>query len=153
MTLASAFQDHQYNVLLIDFSAQGTSGGRSSLGFREISELRAAMNAVADRGDVDAGHFGVWGVNVRAYVALLRQAPIPECAQSLRNLRIINQKTWSACWSTAWALGRSLWFWNGENGIRLDESVLPERAAFEDAPAKFHWSRAAISGFHLKMRL
>jgi alpha-beta hydrolase superfamily lysophospholipase len=70
LTLASALQDHQYNVFLFDFSAQGTSGGRSTLGFREVAELRAAMDAVANRGDVDADRFGVWGVNVGAYVAL-----------------------------------------------------------------------------------
>jgi pimeloyl-ACP methyl ester carboxylesterase len=70
VTLASALQDHQYNVLLFDFSAHGSSGGRTSLGFSEVSELRAAMNAVAKRGDVDAGRFGLWGENLGGYVAL-----------------------------------------------------------------------------------
>ena len=70
LTLASALQDHQYNVLLIDFSAQGSSGGRSTLGFQEVAELRAAMDAVANRGDVDADHFGLWGANLGAYIAL-----------------------------------------------------------------------------------
>src|ERR1700730_8839384 len=69
LTLASALQDHQYNVLLFDFSAQGSSGGRTTLGFREVSELRAAMDAVANRGDVDPNRFGLWGVNLGAYVA------------------------------------------------------------------------------------
>ncbi|MBZ5645290.1 MAG: alpha/beta hydrolase [Acidobacteriia bacterium] len=77
LTLASALQDHQYNVLLIDFSGQGTSGGRSTLGFQEVGELRAAMDAVADRGDVDAQHFGVWGANLGAYVALSEAARDP----------------------------------------------------------------------------
>ena len=70
LTLASALQDHQYNVFLFDFSAHGSSGGRSTLGFREVAELRAAMDAVANRGDVDANRFGLWGVNLGAYVAL-----------------------------------------------------------------------------------
>jgi pimeloyl-ACP methyl ester carboxylesterase len=70
VTLASALQDHQYNVFLFDFSAQGSSLGRSTLGFREVAELRAAMNAVANRGDVDTNQFGLWGVNLGAYVAL-----------------------------------------------------------------------------------
>jgi|SRR5579872_168676 len=70
VTLASALQDHQYNVLLFDFSAQGSSGGRSTLGFREVKELRAAMDAVANRGDVDPNRFGLWGVNLGAYTAL-----------------------------------------------------------------------------------
>src|SRR5882762_7731794 len=70
LTLSSALQDHQYNVLLFDFSAQGSSGGRTTLGFREVRELRAAMDAVANRGDVDADRFGLWGVNLGAYAAL-----------------------------------------------------------------------------------
>jgi pimeloyl-ACP methyl ester carboxylesterase len=70
LTLASALQDHQYNVLQFDFSAQGSSGGRTTLGFREVAELRAVMNAVSARGDVDPDRFGVWGVNLGAYVAL-----------------------------------------------------------------------------------
>src|SRR6202140_920050 len=70
LTLASALQDQQYNVLVFDFSAHGTSGGRSTLGLQEVGELRAAMDAVANRGDVDANRFGLWGVNLGAYVAL-----------------------------------------------------------------------------------
>jgi len=70
LTLASALQDHQYNVMLIDFSGQGSSAGQSTLGFKEVGELRAAIDAVANRGDVDAEHFGLWGANIGAYVAL-----------------------------------------------------------------------------------
>ncbi len=70
LTLVSALQDQQYNVLVFDFSAHGTSGGRSTLGLQEVGELRAAMDAVANRGDVDANRFGLWGVNLGAYVAL-----------------------------------------------------------------------------------
>jgi pimeloyl-ACP methyl ester carboxylesterase len=77
LTLASALQDHQYNVLLFDFSAQGSNGGRSTLGFQEVAELRAAMDAVASRGDVDAEHFGLWGANMGAYVALSEAASDP----------------------------------------------------------------------------
>jgi hypothetical protein len=74
LTLASALQDQQYNVLVFDFTAQGTSGGRSTLGFQEVNELRSAMDAVANRGDVDAKRFGLWGVNLGAYVALAEAA-------------------------------------------------------------------------------
>src|SRR6202790_4383545 len=70
LTLASGPQDQQYNVFLIDVSAPGSSGGRTTLGFREVSELRAAVDAVANRGDVDANRFGAWGVNLGAYVPL-----------------------------------------------------------------------------------
>jgi pimeloyl-ACP methyl ester carboxylesterase len=74
LTLASALQDQQYNVLAFDFSAHGTAGGRSTLGFQEVTELRAAMDAVANRGDVDVNRFGLWGVNLGAYVALTEAA-------------------------------------------------------------------------------
>ncbi len=70
LTLASALQDQQYNVFIFDFSAHGSAGGRSTLGLQEVAELRAAMDAVANRGDVDANRFGLWGVNLGAYVAL-----------------------------------------------------------------------------------
>src|SRR5271169_5127581 len=70
LTLASALQDQQYNVLVFDFSAHGSAGGRSTLGLQEVAELRTAMDAVANRGDVDANRFGLWGVNLGAYVAL-----------------------------------------------------------------------------------
>jgi len=77
LTLASALQDQQYNVLVFDFSGHGSSGGRSTLGFQEVAELRAAMNAVANRGDVDVNRFGLWGVNLGAYVALAEATSDP----------------------------------------------------------------------------
>jgi pimeloyl-ACP methyl ester carboxylesterase len=70
LTLASALQDHQYNVLVFDFSGHGSNVGRTTLGYQEVAELRAVIDAVANRGDVDSNRFGVWGVNLGAYVAL-----------------------------------------------------------------------------------
>jgi alpha-beta hydrolase superfamily lysophospholipase len=70
LTMASALQEQQYNILVFDFSAHGSSGGRSTLGLQEVAELRAAIDAVANRGDVDVNRFGLWGVNLGAYVAL-----------------------------------------------------------------------------------
>jgi len=70
LTLASSLQDQQYNVMVFDFSGHGSATGQSTLGFREVAELRAAIDAVANRGDVDANHFGLWGVDMGAYVAL-----------------------------------------------------------------------------------
>jgi pimeloyl-ACP methyl ester carboxylesterase len=70
LTLASALQDHQYNVFLFDFSAQGSSDGKSTLGYREVAELRSVIDAIAQRGDVDASRFGVWGMNLGGYAAL-----------------------------------------------------------------------------------
>lgn len=70
LTLVSALQDHQYNVFLFDFAAHGTNGGTTSFGYKETGELRAAIDEVAKRDDVDPAGFGVWGYNLGAYVAL-----------------------------------------------------------------------------------
>lgn len=70
LMLLSALQDHQYNVFVFDFAAHGKSEGITSLGFREAGELRAAVNALAQRNDVDPSRFGVWGYNAGAHTAL-----------------------------------------------------------------------------------
>ncbi|MGO9640836.1 MAG: hypothetical protein ACLP1Y_05980 [Candidatus Acidiferrales bacterium] len=69
LTLATALQDQQFNVFLFDFSA-GSSNLKSTLGYREVLEVRAAVEAVAQRNDVDPGRFGLWGTNVGAYAAI-----------------------------------------------------------------------------------
>jgi pimeloyl-ACP methyl ester carboxylesterase len=73
LTLVSALQDHQYNVFVFDFVGHGANPGSTSFGYREVPELKAAMDIIAQRSDVDADSFGVWGHDMGAYVAL-RQA-------------------------------------------------------------------------------
>src|SRR5258705_13899350 len=70
LTLVSALQDHQYNVFVFDFVGHGGNAGTTSFGYREAAELKAAMDTIAQRNDVDPEHFGVWGYNLGAYVAL-----------------------------------------------------------------------------------
>jgi pimeloyl-ACP methyl ester carboxylesterase len=70
LTLASALQDHQYNVFLFDFGGHGSSQGITTLGFREAKEVRAAIDTLAKRDDVDPAQFGVWGANMGAYAAI-----------------------------------------------------------------------------------
>ncbi len=70
LTLVSALQDHQYNVFVFDFTAHGANQGITTFGYRETGELRAAIDTLAARGDVDPASFGVWGYNLGAYVAL-----------------------------------------------------------------------------------
>ncbi len=69
LTLVSALQDHQYNVFVFDFSAHGKNPGKTSFGLRETAELRAAIDSMAQRNDVDATRFGIWGYNLGAYTA------------------------------------------------------------------------------------
>jgi pimeloyl-ACP methyl ester carboxylesterase len=70
LTLVSALQDHQYNVFVFDFTAHGANEGVSTFGYRESGEVRAAIDALATRSDVDPTTFGVWGYNLGAYAAL-----------------------------------------------------------------------------------
>ena len=70
LTLESALQDHQYNVFIFDFAAHGANAGVTTFGYRETEEVRAALDALAVRPDVDPTRFGLWGYNLGAYAAL-----------------------------------------------------------------------------------
>ena len=70
LTLESALQDHQYNVFIFDFAAHGANAGVTTFGYRETEEVRAALDALAARPDVDPMRFGLWGYNLGAYAAL-----------------------------------------------------------------------------------
>jgi uncharacterized protein len=70
LTLVSALQDHQYNAFVFDFAAHGGNAGVTTFGYREADEVRAAIDVLAARTDVDANNFGLWGYNLGAYAAL-----------------------------------------------------------------------------------
>jgi pimeloyl-ACP methyl ester carboxylesterase len=70
LTLVSALQDHQYNVFVFDFAAHGANAGLTTFGYRESDEVRAAIDTIARRNDVDPTRFGLWGYNLGAYAAL-----------------------------------------------------------------------------------
>jgi len=70
LTLATSLQENQYNVFMMDFPGHGRTEGFTWLGFVEAGELRAAVDAVAARDDVDRTRIGVWGSNVGAYAAV-----------------------------------------------------------------------------------
>jgi pimeloyl-ACP methyl ester carboxylesterase len=82
LTLVSALQDHQYNVFVFDFVGHGANPGTTAFGYRETIELKAAMDTIAQRTDVDPDNFGVWGYNLGAYVAL-REAESDKRARAL----------------------------------------------------------------------
>jgi predicted alpha/beta-fold hydrolase len=75
LTLESALQDHQYNVFIFDFAAHGANIGVTTFGYREVEEVRAALDALSARSDVDPSRFGLWGYNLGAYAAL-REAEV-----------------------------------------------------------------------------
>ena len=70
LTLVSALQDHQYNVFVFDFAAHGANDGITTFGYRESDEVRAAIDVIGKRNDVDAMRFGLYGYNLGAYAAL-----------------------------------------------------------------------------------
>jgi pimeloyl-ACP methyl ester carboxylesterase len=70
LTLVSALQDHQYNVFVFDFAAHGANDGTTTFGYHEAAEVRAAVDAISQRTDIDATRFGLWGYNLGAYAAL-----------------------------------------------------------------------------------
>jgi pimeloyl-ACP methyl ester carboxylesterase len=70
LTLATSLQDRQYNVLMFDFGGHGTNKGYSSIGYEEVGDLNAAVDALVKRDDVNPNSFGLWGVNLGAYAAL-----------------------------------------------------------------------------------
>lgn len=70
LTMVTALQDHHYNVFLFDFSGNGMSPGFTTFGYKETGELQAAIQALAQRDDVDRAHFGAWGTDLGGYAAL-----------------------------------------------------------------------------------
>src|SRR6202008_3984557 len=58
LTLVSALQDHQYNVFVFDFAAHGANPGVTTFGYKEADEVRAAIDTLAARTDVDPTSFG-----------------------------------------------------------------------------------------------
>jgi len=70
LTMVTALQEHHYNVFLFDFSGHGITPGLTTFGYKEAGELRAAIQTLAQRDDVDPMRFGVWGTDLGGYAAL-----------------------------------------------------------------------------------
>jgi pimeloyl-ACP methyl ester carboxylesterase len=70
LTLVTALQDHEFNVFLFDYLGHGSTPGVTTLGYAETRELRAALDLLGTRDDVDPKHFGLWGVDLGAYASL-----------------------------------------------------------------------------------
>jgi len=100
----SALQDHQYNVFVFDFTAHGANDGITSFGYHEADEVRAAIDAIATRNDVDPARFGLWGYNLGAYAAL-REA---EGDKRVRALVLDSGTTCRSKWSKSVSNGRDL---------------------------------------------
>jgi len=55
----------------VQFTGEGSKiGAETTLGYREVQELRAALSTLAQRTDVDKSRFGLWGTDMGGYAAL-----------------------------------------------------------------------------------
>ena len=71
LTLATSLQQHRYNVFVFNFSGHGESPvGYTTLGIREAQELRAALDMLARRTDMDTTRMGLWGYSMGGYAVL-----------------------------------------------------------------------------------
>lgn len=74
LTMISPLQEHQYNVVVFDFSGHGANEGRTTLGPGETATLRALMDELSRRNDLDGTRFGMWGADIGGYAALAAAA-------------------------------------------------------------------------------
>lgn len=77
LTMISPLQEHQYNVVVFDFSGHGSNQGRTTLGPAEARTLLALIGELAQRTDLDGTRFGVWGTDMGGYAALAAAATEP----------------------------------------------------------------------------
>ena len=76
--LAAHLVSKGFHVLLFDFRAHGESGGRRcSLGYLEKMDLRAALDLIGKREEVDPHRIGVYGFSLGGAVAIMTAA---ECS-------------------------------------------------------------------------
>ncbi len=73
--LAASLTRHGFAVLLFDFRAHGESEGRrSSLGYHEQKDVRAALDFLKARREIDPKHIGIYGFSMGASAAILAAA-------------------------------------------------------------------------------
>jgi len=65
----------------------------TTFGYRESDEVRAAIDTLATRNDVDAARFGLWGYNLGAYAALARGGEGSSRARAGARLRVRQPET------------------------------------------------------------
>ena len=80
LTLAASLQEHEFNSFVFDYTGHGSSPGITTLGCKEAGELRAVVQALAKRDDIDPRRFGLWGVDLGAYTSLEVASTDPQIA-------------------------------------------------------------------------
>jgi len=77
LTMISPLQEHQYNVVVFDFSGHGNNDGGTTLGPAEARTLLGLIGELSQRNDLDGTRFGVWGENLGGYAALAAASSEP----------------------------------------------------------------------------
>jgi len=73
--MAGPLSERGLHVLLFDFRGHGESGGgRSSFGHEEIEDIRAAIDHLKGRGEVDAERIGIYGFSMGGAAAIMAAA-------------------------------------------------------------------------------
>ena len=79
LRLARDLAAHGYGLIMLDLRAHGDSEGAvSTLGVLEVRDVRAAVDYLQTRPDVDAARITIYGGSLGASVAVLAAAEIPE---------------------------------------------------------------------------
>ena len=79
LPLARDLRGRGYNVLLLELRAHGQSEGDvSTLGVREVEDVRAAVTYLEHAPGVDPGHINVLGISLGSAVAIMGTAAVPE---------------------------------------------------------------------------
>ncbi len=95
--LSSYLVKSGFNVLLFDFRAHGESSGRScSLGLNEQRDVRAAVDLLDNRTEVDTSKIGIYGFSLGGTVALLHSAKDKRVIAVVADSPFSNLKTISA---------------------------------------------------------
>jgi pimeloyl-ACP methyl ester carboxylesterase len=71
LTLGTSLQQHRYNVLAFNFAGHGESPvSYTTLGYKETTELQAAIDMLSKRDDIDTQRIGLWGYSLGGYAVL-----------------------------------------------------------------------------------
>jgi dipeptidyl aminopeptidase/acylaminoacyl peptidase len=79
LDMAADLHARNYALVLLDLRAHGDSEGAiSTLGVKEVRDIRAAVDFLRAQPEVDPRHIGIYGASLGGAVALLAAAALPE---------------------------------------------------------------------------
>ena len=77
LTMVNSLREHQYSVFVFDFRGHGANEGSTTLGPSEAAAVRAVIEELAQRHDLDGTRFGIWGTDLGGYAAFVAAASDP----------------------------------------------------------------------------